>query len=115
MVHDLVHLGREEPVDLGDARIDRDVHVLGHRQSPAHDLIDEFADHVFGPFFLVIVAGQLAVRQDLVKEAALLSGCLQQLECRLYSCSAWPFLISPPYFHRYRAHRLIVFAYRRLR
>ena len=61
VVHDLVHLGRDQPVDLGDPRIDRDIHILGHRQLAAHHLIDKFADHVFSPLFLKIVAGHTAI------------------------------------------------------
>ena len=32
VVHDLVHLSRDQAIDLGNTGIDGNVHVLGHRQ-----------------------------------------------------------------------------------
>lgn len=74
MVHDRVHLGRDQPIDLGDTRVDGNVHILGHREFAAHYLIDEFADHVLGPFLLVLIAGHPALAQNLVEQSAGLFG-----------------------------------------
>ncbi len=74
VVHDLVHLGRNQAVDLCDASIDRHIHILGHGQFAAHYLIDELSDHVFCAFFLKIVTRHFAVSQDLVEQADFASG-----------------------------------------
>src|SRR6476620_1227989 len=72
VMHDLVQLSRQQAVDLCDARVDGNVHVLGHCQLAVHDLIDEFADHVLCTLFLKLVAGHTAVGQYPIEQTALL-------------------------------------------
>ena len=72
VVHDLVELGGDQSIDLGDPGVDHQLGVLGDRDRPLHDLPDELADDVPGHFALALVPRHAPFFDDRVEQPLLL-------------------------------------------
>ena len=88
MMEDLVELLAEQLVDARDLGLDHGQRVAADGHALIEDLMDEFADQVFGAGLLALVARHLALVHDLVEQRAVAcggAGACSSFRCGFFS------------------------------